>query len=95
MKNNRKDFRHLCVLTCLLALGWGILYPEYTLLPDTCRVVALDEQTGELRYLSEEELSGWQLYERILSADREQITFKSKLMETLRDVCLQKKQICD
>lgn len=62
----------------LAALGWwGVLFPELSLTPDTCRVVVTDGGQPE------EELSQTEIYYRLLSAEPEQIKIKSRLLEIL------------
>ena len=101
MKKNIKRWKELrLVLEICAALGWwGMLYPEFALSPDTCRVIRYDELTGTERELTLEVLEEpgrtnvadgyWvtvdydALYREILSADPDRIMYKSKLWEEI------------
>ena len=61
------------------ALGWrGLLYPELALTPDTVKVSAEDEKGTALSQTSEWSFDS-SLYLDLLQADREQITFRSRV----------------
>ena len=62
------------------ALGWwGLLYPELALTPDTVRVSA-EDSAGEPSDQSPQWSFDSSLYLDLLNADRENITFRSRLL---------------
>lgn len=64
------------------ALGWwGIIYPEFTLTPDTCRIV---DESGSCVKM-DEGYDGIELYGDILQAGRDYIRPKSKLLSAIVD----------
>lgn len=66
-------------LVLLAALGFfGLLYPEFCIFEDTCRVVYDTEHGGEA-----EVTEGTELYYSLLSAKPEDIKIKSGLLEWL------------
>lgn len=84
MKKGWKRYQELrLVLAICAAFGWwGTLYPEFTLFPDTCRVVVCEEnQDQDVRELSKQPN---ELYRAILKADADQVVIKSKLWEEIR-----------
>lgn len=73
------------------ALGWwGLIYPELAMTPDTYRVVS---EVGSVQ--QGEDVVEWDfdsnIYKKVLSADKDQIRFRSKLLQTAAD-CLGKLQ---
>lgn len=65
------------------ALGWwGLLYPELTLTPDTVKVCE-EAGDGECASLSRKWNFEDSLYLDILNADRDKITFRSRLLTEL------------
>ena len=61
------------------ALGWwGLLYPELALTPDTVKISQADESGASVSQASEWSF-GSSLYLDLLNADREQISFRSRL----------------
>ena len=73
------------IVNMCAALGWwGLLYPELTLTPDNVKV-SVEDENGELRELPGEWDFDSSLYREILEADRDKITFRSRL---LTDFCL-------
>ncbi len=88
MKDWMKIKVALC--TCLYVSWWGLLYPELLVTPDTCRVVC--EEDAEEEVLAEaQQLSPEELYQTLLEADRQQIRYRSRLLELLREL-LEKRQ---
>jgi len=68
------------VLVLCAAFGWwGMLYPEFTLTPETCTVV---EEDGTVWDAEKMQAMRNDLYRMILEADEGQIRFKSKLAES-------------
>ena len=62
------------------ALGWwGLLYPELALTPDTVKVCEEDGEASPDRKWSFED----GLYLDILTADRDKVTFRSRLLTEL------------
>lgn len=59
----------------VMAGFWGFLYPEYTLLPDTYRIVYEDED-GEEQSKEDEDI-----YSLLQKASPKQIKFRSRLWE--------------
>ena len=79
----KKWLKSRAVITICAALGWwGLLYPELTLTPDTVIVYESDSSHRSATH-SEISLSGRALYRALLSAKREDITYRSKLLEDL------------
>lgn len=80
----KKKWLGIRIVTGLCAvLGWwGLLYPELALTPDTVSVYA-EEEDGEWGELTREWGFDDSLYQDLLSADRNQITFRSKLLKDL------------
>lgn len=71
------------VCTLCVAIGWwGMLYPDFTMTPDTYQVVwkedAVQQEQSMLEWDSEDEI-----YDLIMKADSGQIRFKSRLLEKL------------
>lgn len=66
------------------ALGWwGMLYPELALTPDTVKVSEEDPE-GELRELPDEWSFDSSMYADLLTAERDKITLRSKLLRDIR-----------
>ncbi len=80
MKSHLKIRIALC--TCLYASLWGLLYPELLVTPDTCSIV-YEEETIEEVLTDTEEFSAGELYQALLKANREQIRYRSRLLELL------------
>lgn len=67
------------LLASLLMAGfWSFLYPEYTLLPDTYRIVYTDEETERSEEDPEDDI-----YLLLQKASPKQIRFRSRLWELL------------
>lgn len=67
-------------LVILAAFGFfGLLYPEFSIFEDTCRIVYNEDDSGEAFTVPE----GSELYYSLLSAKPEEITIKSRLLEWL------------
>ncbi|MBD5477873.1 MAG: hypothetical protein HDR14_01065 [Lachnospiraceae bacterium] len=67
-------------LVILAALGFfGLLYPEFSIYEDTCRIVYSVEGGEEALTVPE----GSELYYSLLSAEPEEIKIKSRLLEWL------------
>lgn len=82
MKKN-KWLKLRAVITMCAALGWwGLLYPELVLTPDTVKIYEKDE-AGTLTLLPSEWCTNRDLYQKLLTAEPEQITFRSKLLTDL------------
>ena len=68
------------------ALGWwGLLYPELALTPDTVRVSA-EDSAGEPSDQSPQWSFDSSLYLDLLNADRENITFRSRLLTEIKEL---------
>lgn len=66
------------------ALGWwGLLYPELALTPDIVNVYS-EEADGEREELTREWSFDDSLYQDLLNADRDSISFRSRLLTDLR-----------
>mgnify|MGYP003305602781 CR=1 FL=1 len=70
-------------MTICAALGWwGLLYPEFVFTPET--VLVYEENTkGQLIQKNPKYFDSRELYHELLHADREDITFRSKIWEDL------------
>ncbi len=67
------------VLCTLAMIGWwGFFYPQLSVTPDTVRIVTKEDEV-----LQEWDFDG-ELAEDFLKADREQVRYKSKLLEFLK-----------
>lgn len=82
MKNRFRIKAAICV--CLYACWWGLLYPELVVNPDTCRVV--DEETEEEILSQGGQMSAGLLYQALLEAERDQIRYRSRLLELLEQL---------
>lgn len=80
MKKIKNGLRVTAALCAVLG-WWGLLYPGLTLTPDTVRIVCTDKNGGEVdpELLSD---SG-RLYLELLAADRDHISFRSRLLTGL------------
>lgn len=66
------------------ALGWwGLLYPELALTPDTVKI-SVEDEDGTLSAPSQEWSFDSPLYLDLLSAERSQITVRSRLLTELK-----------
>jgi len=77
----KKWLKLRAAMTICAAFGWwGLLYPEFVLTPETVQVY---EKGSELLPTATEHsrFNCRELYGKLLSADREDITFRSKLWE--------------
>lgn len=72
------------VCACLYVCWWGLLYPELVVNPDTCRVV--DGETEEEILAQAGQMSAGMLYQALLEADRDQIRYRSRLLELLEQL---------
>lgn len=72
-------FRMVCTL-CVALGWWGMLYPDFTMTPDTYEVVWEDAE-------SEHEMQEWdseeEIYDLLLNADSGRIRFKTKLLSKI------------
>ena len=71
-----------CLGTCAALGWWGLLYPELVLTPDTVRVYEQNEEQEFIPVPLEWSFE-CNLYKELLSADFEQITFRSRLFEDI------------
>ncbi len=74
MKKKEIRIRILCGV-CVAFCWWGLLYPEFSMTPDTYNLPA--KEAAEWN-------SDGDVYRLFLETDREQIRFKSRLLEYLR-----------
>lgn len=75
------------VLAICAAIGWwGALYPQFTLLDDTYRIVSEEEVANTDTDVLESELDKSRLYWSILDADCDRIRFKSRLFADWREL---------
>ena len=81
MKKKMIAFR-ACLTTCAAIGWWGLLYPELVLTPDTVEVYEVNEQQ-EFTPIPLEWSFESDLYQRLLTANRDQITFRSKLFKDI------------
>lgn len=82
MKKKWFEFRIIAGLCATLG-WWGLLYPELTLTPDTVKV-SVEDEDGNLKAVPQDWSFDSSLFLELLNADREQISFRSKL---LTDFC--------
>lgn len=81
MKKEPVKLRMIAALCA--ALGWwGLLYPEFTLTPDTVRVVCETEDGAEETATFDQSF-GNSLYLELLGADRGSIRLRSRLFAEL------------
>lgn len=74
-------------LAVCAAIGWwGALYPQFTLMEGTYRIVQEDEVAKSGESVIESELNSSELYWSILDADCGRIRFKSKLLTDWREL---------
>ncbi|MCD7835613.1 MAG: hypothetical protein LUG83_02945 [Lachnospiraceae bacterium] len=79
--NNRAKIKLLAWICA--ALGWwGIIYPEFTLTSDTCRIV---DEAGR-QVASADGSSGVELYSDILRAGTEYIHPRSRLLSVIAEI---------
>ncbi len=82
MKNKEIGIRVLGGI-CAACCWWGLLYPELTMTPDTYEMFWEEEAVFPAKNMVEWD-SEEDVYKMFLEADREQIRFKSRLLEYLR-----------
>lgn len=82
MRNWLKIRIGVCI--CLYVCWWGLLCPELLVNPDTCRVV--DAGTGEEVLAQAGQMSADMLYQTLREADRDQIRYRSRLLELLEQL---------
>ena len=76
--------RYRVFLGAMLMAGfWSFLYPEYTLLPETYRIVYTDGETEEESGEESEEETEEDIYLLLQKASPKPIRFRSKLWEFL------------
>lgn len=94
--NNGKLFWVLrIVITLCAAYGWwGVLYPEFTMTPDTYRVVYEDSSVQENGEVVEYKFDD-SIYETILKSDCSRIRFRSRLLVNLTALKEQESDIHD
>lgn len=69
------------VMALCAALGWwGALYPQFTLVDGTYRIVKEESATDTEECVTESEPEGNELYWSILDADCSRIRLKSRLL---------------
>lgn len=74
------------ILAICAAWGWwGALYPQFTLLDGTYRIVNEDTVADTGETVIESELDSSELYWSVLGADCSQIRFKSRLLTDWRE----------
>ena len=80
MKKSEIGIRVLCSIFAAFC-WWGLLYPEFTMTPDTYEICREDETLigNKAEWDSDKDI-----YRLFLETDREQIRFKSRLLEYLR-----------
>ena len=77
----KKWLKLRAVITMCAAFGWwGLLYPEFVLTPETIQVYEEDSDHA-LAEVEHDRFDCRELYQRLLTTDRENITFRSKLWE--------------
>lgn len=81
MKKRRIGFQ-IIISMCAMLGWWGFLYPELVLTPDTLDIKAVDENGG-LSALPDDWEPDGSLYLDIVSAGRDKITFRSRLLTNL------------
>jgi len=76
-------FRMVCTL-CVALGWWGMLYPDFTMTPDTYQVVweeTVQQEASMLEWDDQEEI-----YDLILKADSGQIRFKSRFLSRIEAI---------
>ena len=77
----KKWLKLRAVMTICAAFGWwGLLYPEFTLTPETILVYEEDAD-GTLIEVNHNRFDCRELYQQLLTADRKDIRFRCKLWE--------------
>jgi hypothetical protein len=69
----------VCAVICAALGWWGLIYPDFTLTADSCRVV---DENGEA--VTDDKSTGAELYRAVLQADREHVVLKSRAVEAIR-----------
>lgn len=80
---NRRRFSAFAV--GISAAIFGILYPEYVLLPDTYEYIRIEKNGFEETVKQAEDISDYDNLEQLLWADPEQIEISSYFLEKLSD----------
>ena len=84
--------KRLALALCAVLGWWGVFYPEFTLMPDTCKVMVCEEgEDGEISLVVMDPQDSATLYREILSADADQVVLKSRLLTELEKIFEQKK----
>lgn len=74
------------ILAVCAAIGWwGFLYPQFSLLEGTYRVVNEEPAAKSDQTVTESELDSSELYWSILDADSGRVRFKSRLLTEWRE----------
>ncbi|MDR0963146.1 MAG: hypothetical protein LBM60_00835 [Clostridium sp.] len=87
MKWKKKITVFLRISLCLCALygWWGVVYPQYSMTPDTYRIVSEDGTVQE-----DDDLLEWRfsddVYQKALEANPDQVRFKSKIWMLFKDL---------
>lgn len=93
--NNKLMLALRILITLCAAYGWwGVLYPEFTMTPDTYRVVYETDTVQEGEEVLEYNLDD-DIYKTILKSDRSRIRFRSKLLVNLTALKEQERDIHD
>lgn len=98
MKQNKLQISFRIFVTVAAALGWwGVLYPEFTMTPDTYKIVYEDTTPQEYYVQEPEEVVEWNvnhhIYETVLGADRTKLRFRSRLLMNMTAWCEQERGI--
>lgn len=74
------------IMAVCAAIGWwGALYPQFTLVEGTYRIVNEDETAIVCEDITQSELNGSRLYWSLLNEDSSNIKFKSRLLTDWRE----------
>lgn len=74
------------IMAVCAAIGWwGALYPQFTLVEGTYRIVNEDESAIVCEDITQPELNGSRLYWSLLNEECSNIKFKSRLLTDWRE----------
>lgn len=72
-------------MAAVSAAMFGVLYPEYLLLPDTYQYIIVEENCQKYLMTEEEETVGDARIEQMLFSDPDQIVITSRFLQFLQD----------
>ena len=78
---NIRNILRITALVCAMYGWWGLLYPEFTLTPDTVKVISTEENGEEPA--EENQDFDYGMYLDLLNAGGKNIRFRSRLLTEL------------